>query len=149
MPSPMSSAKPLKEWLEQGVNENIIEKVPDGETITWCSLQVVQPKPKYADIKNEELESQMIRASTDMRVPNEAIKRSRCFQSPRVEDFIYRLHDCKIFRKLDLRQVYHQLTLNHATRQVTTFSTPWGNCRPKRLVFGATCSQDVFDEAMF
>ena len=58
----MSSAKPLKEWLEQGVNENIIEKVPDGETITWCSLQVVQPKPKYADIKNEELESQMIRA---------------------------------------------------------------------------------------
>ena len=64
----MSSAKPLKEWLEQGVNENIIEKVPDGETITWCSLQVVQPKPKYADIKNEELESQMIRASTDMRV---------------------------------------------------------------------------------
>ena len=70
----MSSAKPLKEWLEQGVNENIIEKVPDGETITWCSLQVVQPKPKYADIKNEELESQMIRASTDMRVPNEAMK---------------------------------------------------------------------------
>ena len=149
MPSPMSSAKPLKEWLEQGVNENIIEKVPDGETITWCSLQVVQPKPKYADIKNEELESQMIRASTDMRVPNEAMKQSRCFQSPRVEDFIYRLHDCKIFRKLDLRQVYHQLTLDHATRQVATFSTPWGNCRPKRLVFGATCSQDVFDEAMF
>ena len=131
MPSPMSSAKPLKEWLEQGINENIIEKVPDGETITWCSLQVVQPKPKYADIKNEELESQMIRASTDMRVPNEAMKQSRCFQSPRVEDFIYRLHDCKIFRKLDLRQVYHQLTLDHATRQVATFSTPWRNLQTK------------------
>ena len=34
----------------------------------------MQPKHKYADIKNEELESQMIRASTDMRVPNEAMK---------------------------------------------------------------------------
>ena len=93
-PVPYHLQKPLKEWLEQGVKENTFEKVPDGETITWCSLQVVQPKPKYADIKNEELESQMIRASIDKRIPNEATKRSRCVQSPRVEDFIYRLHDC-------------------------------------------------------
>ncbi|KAL9958659.1 hypothetical protein ACROYT_G035708 [Oculina patagonica] len=28
-------------------------------------------------------------------------------------------------------------------------STPWGNFRPKRLVFGAKASQDVFDEAMY
>ena len=109
----------------------------------------MQPKPKYADIKNEELESQMIRASTDMRVPNEAMKQSRCFQSPRVEDFIYRLHDCKIFTKLDLRLGYHQLILDPAARHVATFSTPWGNYRPKRQVFGAKSSQDVFDEAMF
>ena len=54
-----------------------------------------------------------------------------------------------IFRKLDLRQGYHQLTLDPATRQVATFSTPWGNYRPKRQVFGAKSSQDVFDEAMF
>ena len=108
----------------------------------------MQPKHKYADIKNEELESQMIRASTDMRVPNEAMKQSRCFQSPRVEDFIYRLHDCKIFTKLDLRQGYHQLILDPAARQVATFGTPWGNYRPKRQVFGAKSSQDVFDEAM-
>jgi len=91
----------------------------------------------------------MIRASTDMQVPNEAMKRSRCVHSPRFEDFIYCLHDCKIFRKLDLRQIYHQLTLYHATRQVATFSTPLKNYSPKRLVFRATSSQDVFDEAMF
>ena len=141
--------KPLKEWLEQGVKENTIEKVPDGETIAWYSPQVVQLKPKYDDIKTEELDSQMIRASTDMRVPNEAMKRSRFVHSPRFKDFIYCLHDCKIFRKLDLRQIYHQLTLNHATRQVATFSAPWRNYRPKTLVFRATSSQDVFNEAMF
>ena len=148
-PVPYHLQKPLKNWLEQGVKEEIFEKVPDGEPITWCSPLVVQPKPKYTDVKKEELEAEMIRASIDMRIPNESMKRSRCVQSPRVEDFVYRLHDCKIFTKLDLRQGYHQLALDTTTRQVATFSTPWGNYRPQRLVFGAKSSQDVFDEAMF
>ena len=84
-----------------------------------------------------------------MRIPNQSMKRSQCFQSPRVEDFIYRLHDYKIVTQLDLRQDYRQLALDPSTRQVTTFSTPWGNYRPQRLVFGAKSSQDVFDKAMF
>ena len=137
---------PLKDWLDQGVNEEIFEKVPEGEAISWCSPLVVQPKTKIH--RDEELESHMIRASIDMRIPNQSMKRSRCVQSRRVEDFIYRLHDCKIFTKLDLRQGYHQLALNPSTRQVATFSTPWGNYRPQRVVFGAKSSQDVFDEAM-
>lgn len=70
--------------------------------------------------------SHMIRASIGMRIPNQAMKRSWCVQSPRVEDFIYRLHDCKIIMKLDLRQGYHQLPLDPSTRQVATFSTPCG-----------------------
>ena len=141
--------KPLKEWLDQGIEQQIFEKVPDGEPITWCSPLVVQPKPKYTNVEKEKLQSQMIRASIDMRIPNQSMKRSRCVQPPRVEDFTYDLHDCKIFTKLDLRQGYHQLTLDPETRQIATFSTPWGNYRPKRLVFGAKSSQDVFDEAMF
>ena len=30
-----------------------------------------------------------------------------------------------------------------------TFSTPWGNYRPKRSIFGAKASQDLFDDMMF
>ena len=148
-PVPYHLQKPLKDWLDQVVNEEIFEKVPDGEAITWCSPLVVQLKPKFTDMKSEELESHMIRASIDMRIPNQSMKRSRCVQSPKVEDFTYRLHDCRIFTKLDLRQGYHQLALDPSTRQVATFSTPWGNCRPQQLVFGAKSSQDVFNEAMF
>ena len=58
-PVPNHLQKSLKEWPEQGVKENIFEKVPGGETITWCSSLVEQHKPKYADIKNAELECQM------------------------------------------------------------------------------------------
>ena len=66
-----------------------------------------------------------------------------------MEDVIYSLTDCKIITKLDLRQGCHQLALDPTTRQVATSSTPWGNYRPQRLVFGAKSSQNVFDQAMF
>ena len=69
-------------------------------------------------------------------------------QSLRVEDFIYCLHNCKIFTKLDLWQGYHQLALDSSTRQVAIFSAPWGNYRPRRLIFGAKSSKNVFDEAL-
>ena len=68
----------LKKWLEQGVQEEIFEKVPDGEPITWCSPLVVQPKPKYTNVDKEKLKPQMIRARIDMRIPNKSMKRSRC-----------------------------------------------------------------------
>ena len=50
---------------------------------------------------------------------------------------------------MDLRSGYHQLTLHPDSRGIATFSTPWGNLRPKRLIFGAKSSQDLFDEMIF
>ena len=90
----------------------------------------------------------MIRASVDLRVPNQYMERSRISQAPVLEDFTHKFHDCSIWTKLDLRQGYHQLMLHPESRSVATFSTPWGNFRPKRLVFGAKASQDLFDDAM-
>ena len=70
-------------------------------------------------------------------------------QAPVLEDFTHKFHDCSIWTKLDLRQGYHlQLMLHPESRSVTTFSTPCGNFRPKRLLFGAKASQDLFDDAM-
>jgi len=63
-------------------------------------------------------------------------------QSPRVEDIIYRLHNCKIFIKLHLRQRYYQLALDTTTRQVVTF-------RGQRMVFGAKSLKDIFSEIAF
>lgn len=139
---------PLKKWLIQGMEQDIFEPVPEGEPVTWCSPLVVQPKPKFTSVDKDKLEPHMIRASVDLRVPNQSMERTRIVQAPVVEDFIYKFHDCKVWSKLDMRQGYHQLLLAPESREVATFSTPWGNMRPKRLVFGAKASQDVFDEAM-
>ena len=140
--------EPLKKWLDQGLTGDIFEKVPDDEPITWCSPVVVQLKPKFAEVPPEKLEPNMIRASVDLRVPNQYMERSRIAQAPVLEDFTHKFHDCSIWTKLDLRQGYHQLMLHPESRSVATFSTPWGNFRRKRLVLGAKASQDLFDDAM-
>jgi len=62
---------------------------------------------------------------------------------------MYKFHDCTVFSKLDMRQGYHQLLLDPESRKIATFSTPWGNMRPKRLIFGVKASQDLFDEAIY
>ena len=69
--------------------------------------------------------------------------------SPFAFSCISKFHDCKVFSKLDLKQRYLQLVLHSESRAVATIRTPWGNTRPKRLIFGAKSSQDLFDKAMF
>ncbi len=140
---------PLKKWLEEGVKEEIFEEVPQGEPVTWCSPLVVQPKPRFSKTDKDKLEPHMIRASVDLRIPNKYMERSRITQATVVEDFTYKFHECKTFSKLDMKQGYHQLLLDPKSREVVTFSTPWGNMRPKRLVFGAKASQDIFDEVIY
>ena len=141
--------EPLRKWLDQGLKEDIFEEVPPGEPVTWCSPLVVQPKPRFKETPHDKLEPTMIRASVDLRVPNQYMNRDSITQGPIVEDFTYKFHDCKIFSKLDLKQGYHQLQLHPDSRAIATFSTPWGNMRPKRLVFGAKSSQDLFDQTMY
>ena len=92
----------------------------------------------------------MIRASVDLRVPNKFMERSRITHGSIIKEFTHKFHDCRVLdSKLDMRQGYHQLLLHPESRQVATFCTPWGNMRPKRLIFGAKASQDLFDETIY
>ena len=141
--------KPLKKWLDTSVENGILEKVPEGEAVTWCSPLVVQPKPRYKGTPGEDLEPHMVRASVDLRVPNKYMDRNRISEATVVEDFEYKFHKATVFTKLDMRSGYHQLSLHPESRSIATFSSPWGNYRPTRLIFGAKASQDLFDETIF
>ena len=120
----------------------MFEKVEPGEPVTWCSPLVVQPKPRYSKVSKDSLEPHMIRASVDLRVLNKQIEQNRNSQSPVVEDFTCKFYDCTHFSKMDLKHGYHELVLHPDSRALATFSTPCGNMRPKRLIFGAKSSQD-------
>lgn len=141
--------EPLKNWLGKCVEEEIFEEVPEGKALAWYSPLVVQPKPKFNAVDKEKLEPHLIRASVDPGVPNQFMERRRITQGPLVEDFMYKFHDCTVFSKLDMRQGYHQLLLDPESKKIATFSTPSGNMRPKRLIFGAKASQDLFDEVIY
>ena len=117
--------------------------------MTWCSPLVVQPMPRYSKVSKDSLEPHMIGASVDLRVLNKQMERNRISQSPVVEDFSCKFHDCTIFSKMELKQGYHQLVLHPESRALATFSTPWGNMRPKKLIFSAKSSQDLFDKVMY
>ena len=149
IPVPLYLQKPLKMWLEQCNEEDIFEKVPPGEPVTWCSPLVVQPKPRISEPPREKLGPNMIQASVDLRVPNKFMERSRITHGSIIEEFIHKFHDCQVFSKLGMRQGYHQLLLHPESRQVAIFCTPWGNMRPKRLIFGVKASQDLFDETIY
>ena len=80
-PVPYHLKRPLKEWLRQGVEGDIFELVPENEPVTWCSPLVIQPKPKFAHTPKEEFGPDMIRASVDLRVPNQHMERSQVTQT--------------------------------------------------------------------
>ncbi|CAB4037535.1 Hypothetical predicted protein [Paramuricea clavata] len=131
--------EPLQKRLQEFVEQDIMEKVPDQEPITWCSAMVVQPIAKNPND---------IRLSLDLRTLNKSMLRNCQVQAPITEDFITAFKDCRIFSKFDLNHGYHQFVIDTQSRQAMTFSTPWGNYRYKRLAFGGVNSQDLFDGEM-
>lgn len=56
-----------------------------------------------------------------------------------------RLKEAKFFARLDLKDAYHQLVLDESSREITTFITPRGLFRYKRLMFGVNSAPDIFN----
>ena len=100
---PYHLMEPLKKRMEELIDKDIMEKVPEHESITWCSPLVVQSKPKNPND---------IRVSLDMRVLNKSMQHSRQVQAPITEDFITTFKDCKVFSKLDMNHGFHQFPLD-------------------------------------
>ncbi len=65
----------MKAWLNQGIAEDILKKVPPDKPVTWCTPIVVQPKPRYVGVPKDELEPNTIRACVDLRIPNKYMER--------------------------------------------------------------------------
>ena len=117
-------------------SQDIIEKVPESEHTDWVSPIVVVPKKEGK-----------IRICVDMRAANTAVKRIR-HPIPTVKDIALELNGAKYFSKLDLAQAYHQLELAPGSRPITTFTTPFGLYRYKRLNYGTNSSAEIFQHAL-
>ena len=86
-----------------------------------------------------------IRLCVDMREPNKAILRSRHI-TPTLDDMMLDLNGSKVFSKMDLGNVYHQLELSEDSRNITTFTTHLALRRYTRLSFGVSSAAEIFQK---
>ena len=121
----------VKAKLQELLDNDIVEPVA-GVGTTWVS-------PLVCILQD----SGEIRQTVDMRLANKAIVRER-HPIPTTKEMLTGLQGAKVFSKLDLKQGFHQIELDEGSRDVTTFITPFGLFRYKRLSMGLNCAPEQF-----
>ena len=131
---PIALRDRLRQELDRMCEQNIIEKVT--EPTDWVNSLVVVEKPNGK-----------LRVCLDPRNLNKAIKRPH-YSMPTLEDAVSKMADAKFFSKLDAQSGYWQIKLDEESSYLTTFNSPFGRYRFKRLPFGIISSQDLFQQKM-
>jgi hypothetical protein len=120
--------------LERLQREGIIAK-EDGHT-DWVNSIVPALKPDGS-----------LRLCLDPKDLNDALERNPYYITT-VDELSADLNGSKFFSVMDAKQGYWHIPLDHASSLLTTFNTPWGKYRFKRLPFGLKISGDVFQERL-
>lgn len=132
---PFSRRAKVEEKLAQLEKLDVIEKV-DGPT-SWVNPLVV--------VENSE---GGVRLCLDMRQANRAIVREK-HPVPTFEEALQEVSKAKVFSKLDLNMAFHQIELDVASRDITTFAAPNGLYRYKRLLFGVNMATEKFQHIIW
>ncbi|KAI8483081.1 hypothetical protein Bbelb_392370 [Branchiostoma belcheri] len=120
--------KELDKMTEDGVIEPVTVPTP------WVSSLVTVLKP-----------TGRLRICIDPRDLNTALKRSH-YPAPTIEDILPELKKAKVFSVLDAKSGYWQVVLDEESSLLTTFNTPSGRYKWKRLPFGIKSSPEEFLE---
>lgn len=132
---PLAVRKKVSRHVKNLIKEDVCEEV-SGEPSEWISPIVPIIK------KNGDL-----RLCIDMRQANRAVRRER-YPIPTFEELTTEMTDCEEFSRIDLKDAYHQVELTPESRKITTFVTPDGVFRFKRLYCGIRCAPKMFQRLM-
>ena len=78
---------------------------------------------------------------------NRAVQREH-YPLPTIEDVATRLHGAKVSTVLDVRSGFNHLVLEEDSSLLTTFNSPFGRYRWKRMPFGICSAPEVFQRRM-
>ena len=131
---PVALRDRLKATLDDMVRDDIIEAVE--KPTEWISSMVVITK-----------KDNKLRICLDPKDLNHAIRREN-HQLPTIEDIATRLHGAKVFTVLDVRHGFWHVRLDERSSYLTTFNTPFGRYRYKRMPFGISSAPEVFQKKM-
>ena len=94
-----------------------------------------------------------IKPSGDLRVCldpsdlNNEIQREH-YKTLTTEEITHEFAHSKFFSRFDVADAYWSIKLDYDSSLLTTFNSPFGRYRFKRLPFGLVCSQDIFQKRM-
>ena len=88
-----------------------------------------------------------LRVCLDPKDLNRAILREK-YELPTVEDIATRLHGAKVFTVMDVRNGFWHVSLDEESSYLTTFQTPFGRYRWRRMPFGISSAPEVFERKM-
>ena len=134
---PVAKMERVKTKLDEMVQAGKIEKVE--HPTQWCSNMLVRETLKSDG-------STKIRLCLDpSQTVNKAIVIPR-YQIPTISELLPRLSQKKhkLFTIIDALDGFTQVSLDEASKDLTTMHTPWGRFRWCRLPYGISCAPEEF-----
>ncbi|XP_031335291.1 uncharacterized protein K02A2.6-like [Photinus pyralis] len=122
----------LKKELDDMCAKGVIE--PISEPTEWCAPLVIVPR-----------RSGRMRLCVDLSQLNKAVEREY-FPIPDVNFTLGQLEGAKVFSKLDANNGFWQIPLSEDSMSLTTFITPFGRFKFRRLPFGLSSAPEVFQK---
>ncbi|KMQ90706.1 hypothetical protein RF55_9507 [Lasius niger] len=109
---------------------------PIEEPTEWCSGLVLSPKPNG-----------IIRMCVDYIRLNKYVLRE-IHPIPNTENVLGQIGEAKYFSKMDANHGFWQCELDQESQLLTTFITPFGRYKYKRLPFGINAAPEFFQKRM-
>ena len=131
--APVALKAKLRDKLRDLENRQIITRV--DEPTEWISSLFTVLKPGK------------IRVCIDPRDLNKAIQRPT-YPIPTLDEILPQLANARVFSVLDAKDGFHQVRLDEASSYLTTFWTPFGRYRYKRMPCGISSAPEEFQRRM-
>ena len=131
---PLGLREATEKELDRMLGLGVIERVE--EPSEWCSGMVVAPKS-----------SGRVRICVDLTELNKNVQREH-FPLPHIEDMLSQLEGAKWFSKMDANSGFWQIEMAEKSRPLTTFITPFGRFRFRKMPFGISAAPEFFQRQM-
>jgi hypothetical protein len=132
IPIPVHWREQVKADLDRDVENGVVEPVPIGEPVTWCSPMVVAAKKDGTP-----------RRTVDLQKLNAHCLRETHHCEPPFK-LAMQVPAGTLKTVIDAKDGYHSIRLDKESRHLTTFITPWGRYRYLRLPQGYVAAGDAY-----